>query len=144
MEEDLLIGQLSEQLGISSPTIRYYEKLGLIDPPKRTHAGYRLYSQTHRDRLKFIQKAKRFGLSLDEIGRLIAVHQNGKPPCREFKQMLQEHIDGLDRNLQEMWDFREELRRKYEQIEIELANHRSDLLEDICQGTICKFIERDS
>lgn len=143
MEEGLFIGQLSERLGISSPTIRYYEKLGLIDPPKRTSSGYRLYSQPHQARLAFIQKAKRFGLSLDEIKQLISVRQSGTPPCQEFKQMLQEHITQLDRHLQEMWEFREELRKKYEQIDTLLANDGSELLEDICQGKICGFIESD-
>lgn len=144
MEEGLFIGQLSHNTGLSNPTIRYYEKLGLIDPPQRTHSGYRIYSQADQDRLAFIQKAKRFGLSLEEIKQLIAIRQTGEIPCRELKQMIQKHLTQLDRHLQQMQEFREELNQRYDQIDSLLADDQSVLSEEICQGKICGFIEHDS
>ncbi|BAZ47239.1 transcriptional regulator (plasmid) [Chondrocystis sp. NIES-4102] len=69
-KEGWLIGELSDRVGISAHTIRYYERLGLLEPPRRTESQYRIYGQENEERLRFIQKAKKFGLSLDEIKQL--------------------------------------------------------------------------
>jgi len=143
MKEGLSIGKLSDRVGFSNPTIRYYEKLGLLDTPQRSSSGYRLYSEADEERLKFIQKAKKIGLSLEEIKQLITVRQNGTPPCNELKQMVQKHITQLDQQLQELWEFREELKKKYQQMESAIAED-IEISEEICQGTICGLIENDS
>lgn len=143
MKEGLSIGKLSDRVGLSNPTIRYYEKLGLLDVPQRNTSGYRIYSQADEERLNFIQKAKKFGLSLEEIKQLITVRQNGTPPCGELKQMVQNHITQLDQQLQELWEFREELRKKYEQMESAIAED-VEISEEICQGKICGLIENDA
>lgn len=80
VKKSLFIGELSRQVGISTGTIRYYERLGLLKPPQRTESQYRVYSQEDSERLRFIQKAKRFGLSLDEIKKLIDISASGVPP----------------------------------------------------------------
>ncbi|PSO95825.1 MAG: heavy metal-responsive transcriptional regulator, partial [Cyanobacteria bacterium QS_6_48_18] len=72
-KKGLLIGELSRRVNLPTQTIRYYERLGLITPPERTASQYRLYSEEAIERLQFIQKAKIFGLSLDEIKQLIEV-----------------------------------------------------------------------
>ncbi len=64
------ISQVSDQTGFSGPTLRYYEEIGLLPPPDRTEAGYRVYSQRDVDRLTFIARAKRLGCTLDEIREL--------------------------------------------------------------------------
>jgi len=152
MKEGLSIGKLSDRVGLSNPTIRYYEKLGLLDSPQRNASGYRIYSEADEERLKFIQKAKRFGLSLQEIKQLITVRQNGTPPCGELKQMIQKQIAQLDQQLQELWEFREELKKKYEQMESAMASpvpagniaDNVEISEEICQGKICGLIENDA
>ena len=59
VKEGLLIGELSSrQVGIPVGTIRYYERLGLLNPPKRTVSQYRVYSEKAIERLQFILKAK--------------------------------------------------------------------------------------
>jgi DNA-binding transcriptional MerR regulator len=85
VKEGLFIGELSRQAGISVQTIRYYERLGLACTTERTEAQYRIYSADAEERLRFIQKAKRFGLSLDEIKRLIEISAKGVPPCANLK-----------------------------------------------------------
>lgn len=143
MKKLFLIGELSDRLGLSNPTIRYYEKLGLIASVQRTNSGYRLYSEKEEERLRFIQKAKRFGLSLEEIKQLIAVRQKGTPPCRELKKMVKAHIDELDQHLQEVWEFREELKAKYQQMEHLLTDEEIEVSDELCNGKICGLIEKD-
>ena len=61
---DFSIGELSKQTGVKVPTIRYYEKEGLIDAPLRTEGNQRRYRETDRDRLRFIKHSRDLGLPM--------------------------------------------------------------------------------
>jgi DNA-binding transcriptional MerR regulator len=140
-KEGCLIGELSDRLGISAHTIRYYERLGLLEPPRRTESQYRIYGEENEERLRFIQKAKRFGLSLDEIKQLIAIRTKGTPPCASLKTMVKQHLDDLDRQITEMMSLRRELASRYEEIDQSLPDVSTPATEEICQGKICGLIE---
>jgi DNA-binding transcriptional MerR regulator len=140
-QESWLIGELSNRLGISAHTIRYYERLGLLEPPRRTESQYRIYGQENEERLRFIQKAKKFGLSLDEIKQLIAIRTEGTPPCASLKTMVKQHLDDLNRQIEEIMSLRQELASRYEEISKLLPNVSTLPTEEICQGKICGLIE---
>lgn len=67
------IGELAARIGVTTPTLRYYEDIGLLESSKRSPAGYRLYDEAAEGRLQFIARAKRLGLSLDEIGDVVQI-----------------------------------------------------------------------
>lgn len=69
----LRISEVTDRTGFSGPTLRYYEQIGLLPPPERTGAGYRMYTGRDVDRLQFIARAKTLGCSLDEIRDLVTV-----------------------------------------------------------------------
>lgn len=144
VKKSLFIGELSRQVGIPVQTIRYYERLGLLDPPERTLSQYRVYSEEAFERLRFIQKAKRFGLSLDEIKKLIDISAKGVPPCVSLKLMVKQHFDDLDRRIQEMVAFRQELASRYEQIDALLPDASNTSSKTIYGGRICGLIEREN
>ena len=60
------IGQLADLLGIQTQTIRFYEKKGLLPLPARSYNGYRVYTEKHYKRLKFVCSCRAIGLSLSE------------------------------------------------------------------------------
>ena len=64
------IGWVSSQLGMSIDTLRYYEKIGLLPPVRRTASGQRRYSSPDLSRLRFIRRAQGMGFSLEEIAQL--------------------------------------------------------------------------
>lgn len=140
-KESWLIGELSDRLGVSTHTIRYYERLKLLEPSKRTGSGYRIYGREDEERLRFIQKAKRFGLSLDEIKQLITIRTKGTPPCASLKTMVKQHLDDLDRQIAEAIFLRQELASKYEAIDRSLPDESNSTMEEIYQGKICGLIE---
>lgn len=142
--EGLLIGELSRRVGISTQTIRYYERLGLLNPPQRTKSQYRLYSEVAEERLRFIQKAKNFGLSLEEIKKLIEIRAEGIAPCSSLKSMLQLHINELDTHIQQLTKLRQELAQKYAKINSLIPDELTIANEEICQGKICGFIEQEN
>ena len=49
--EVMRVGDVARRAGVSADTIRYYERLGLLDPPRRTAAGYRLYGPDALERV---------------------------------------------------------------------------------------------
>ena len=83
------IAQLAEHSGFSASTLRYYEQLGLLDAPVRTAAGYRMYDEAALDRLAFVDRAKRMGFALEEIGELVRLWATGEcPPVQHRMRVL--------------------------------------------------------
>jgi DNA-binding transcriptional MerR regulator len=64
------IAEVARRTGFTTPTLRYYEDIGLMPPARRTEAGYRVYDERAVDRLTFIARAKQLGCSLEEITSL--------------------------------------------------------------------------
>ncbi|MCG6442148.1 MerR family DNA-binding transcriptional regulator, partial [Vibrio parahaemolyticus] len=64
------IGELAKRCGVTSDTLRFYEKNALIPPAGRSDSGYRLYHEENHNQVRFILKAKELGLSLDDINDL--------------------------------------------------------------------------
>jgi DNA-binding transcriptional MerR regulator len=67
------ISQLADSAGVPTSTVRYYERVGLMTVPARTASGYRDYADDAAARLRFITRARRMGLSCDQITALIPV-----------------------------------------------------------------------
>ena len=144
MKQGLFIGELSHRVALPTQTIRYYERLGLLDAPERTESQYRIYLEEAVERLQFIQKAKLYGLSLDEIKQLIKIRVEGVPPCASLKAMVKKHLDELDYHIQEMLAFRQELANRYEQIDTLLSDSSAAHTEVNFNGRICGLIEREN
>ncbi len=66
----LRIGELAGRTGLTVKAIRFYERLGLLDAPRRAPNGYRVYGPAAEGQLQFIRRGKLLGLSLEEIKRL--------------------------------------------------------------------------
>ena len=75
------IGELSKITEISIDTIRYYEKMGLLNPIDRTESGYRIYDHDGKRRLQFIRRAQSLGFTLDEIKELLGLHEKPDADC---------------------------------------------------------------
>lgn len=109
MQRRMRIGQLAAELGLNPKTIRYYEQIGLLPDPARTEAGYRLYGADDRERLTFVLKARAIGLSLEEIGEILAVRRGGEEPCQHVLGLLERKLTEVDRQISALRLFRGEL-----------------------------------
>ena len=88
----LLISKAAKRAGVSAPTIRYYEEIGLLSSPSRTAAGYRRYAESTVEELRFIRKAQALGFSLDEIGEILQLSRSGKRPCSRVLTLAHQHL----------------------------------------------------
>lgn len=75
--ETMQIGEMALRHGVSTATLRFYERVGLLPAPGRSRSGYRLYGREHDQRLRFIGRAKDLDLSLEEIGVLLEAWDTG-------------------------------------------------------------------
>lgn len=98
----MLIGEVARQSGIAAKTLRYYEDIGLLDPPERTTSGYRRYHPKVLDRLTFITSSQALGLTLGEIRGIIALRDNGEPPCGHVLDLLVQRSDQIDQKIREL------------------------------------------
>lgn len=109
MEKQLTVSQMGRRTGVSPDTLRYYERIGLIPPPDRSAAGYRLYDEAAEDRIRFIKRAQRFALSLDAIRELLAVRERGACPCGHTRSLLEEKVASLDEQLASLQQLRADI-----------------------------------
>ena len=94
--QPLSIGRVSARTGCKVETIRYYEKVGLIDPPQRSAGGYRQYQREHVDRIAFIRRCRELGFSLVQIETLLTIASDAANHTRaEVKQLVHQHITDI-------------------------------------------------
>ena len=132
MERYYRIGQLAADLGLNPKTIRYYEELGLLAPVARSVAGYRQYRSGERDTLRFIIKAKAAGLTLAEIGDILALRREGQEPCQQVRAIVDRKLAAVEAQLRGLAAFRDEL----------LALRDAPIAGATCDGAVCGIIER--
>lgn len=103
------IGELADQLGLNTKTIRYYESIGLLPEPARTQSGYRDYDEATGELLTFIKSAQRLGISLDAIREILAFRERREQPCGYVLAVLRRQVDEVDERIAELRRLRKEL-----------------------------------
>jgi len=94
------IGRLAKLANVSIDTIRFYEKAGLLAPPRRRPSGFREYSTLDLKQLRFIRRGRVLGFSLEEIGELLAIEAGQEPAmgvARQKLRVIQRKIEELER-----------------------------------------------
>ena len=81
------IGKLALQANVTTDTVRYYEKEGLLVPTSKTGAGYRIYDEEAVRRLRFIKQAQQCGFSLTEIRELLTLRNSDEACCKDVKSV---------------------------------------------------------
>jgi MerR family copper efflux transcriptional regulator len=96
------IGQASRTSGVSAKMIRYYEQIGLINPPLRTDSNYRVYGPDEVHVLRFIKRARTLGFSVEETSALLGLWQDRSRASAEVKDIARGHIDALETKIAEL------------------------------------------
>ena len=101
------IGIVSDRSGLPAKTIRYYEDIGLIPQPPRTEGGYRAYSETDLETLRFVQRARSLGFSVKEVGELLALWRDRDRSSADVKALALGHVARIERKIAELQSMRD-------------------------------------
>lgn len=95
----LTVNGVIKASGLSRETLRYYEKMGLLNPQRRATNGYRVYAADDLERLEFIVKTKKAGFAIRKIRELLDLKKSVKVTCRLGRDMAREQIRHVDEKI---------------------------------------------
>lgn len=107
---NLRSGELARLAGVSTDTLRHYERKGVLVAPRRSRNGYREYGTETLDRVLLVRRALVVGFTLDELARILKQRDSGRAPCREVRKLAASKLAEIEERLQEMATVRDELR----------------------------------
>lgn len=103
------IGELAKLTGCQSETVRFYEQKGLLPPPVRSQANYRMYDASHAERLHFIRRCRSLGMSLNEVETLLGYQDQPERSCSGVNALVDHQLSEIERQIEELSKLRAEL-----------------------------------
>jgi len=135
-QDSLKAGTVARAAGVGVQTLHYYERLGLLQKPKRSAANYRLYAPEAVRRVRFIKKAQVLGLTLEETKQILDLKDHGREPCRKIAELGEKHLQEIDARLTQLRAYRRALAQAVS------GWPKKNLSERHCAGEFCDLIER--
>ena len=130
------IAEVSEQTGISSDTLRYYERIGLIRPVNRNASGIRDYTDLDLRRVEFIKCMRKAGLPVEVLIEYVGLVQQGDKTIESRKEILKEQRELLAARMSEMQKTLDILDHKLEVYEKAVLKKEKEMIqaEEIMAG----------
>jgi len=113
-------GKLASLAGVSTDTLRHYERKGLL-APRRSSNGYREYPPQALARVQLVQHALSVGFTLDELARVLRIRDKGGAPCHEVRALAAAKLESLEVQLRDLILLRNELRTVVREWDEQLA-----------------------
>ncbi len=96
------IGQLAKEANVPTSTVRYYERVGLLQPDGRSSGNYRVYGPAALKRLRFIRAAQATGFTLDDVTDLLSFRDGRTAPCKEVQTLIEERLADTEQRLADL------------------------------------------
>ena len=114
----LTIQQMAQATGLSTYTLRYYERAGLMQQVDRDEAnGYRVYTWQHVDWVEFIKLLRATGMTIHDIQAYTELILQGEQTIPERRRLLKEHQSRIEAHLQQFEQYRAAVMKKIEHYE---------------------------
>ncbi len=117
-------GELARLVGVSTDTLRHYERLGLLAKPPRTGGGYRDYPADSLERVRLIRRALSVGFSLPELTTILKMRDGGQAPCRRVQAIADAKLQQVKQQIQDLTEMRGQLEGLLKDWRIKLAQTR--------------------
>lgn len=102
--------QLAKSLGITPDTVRFYSRIGVLNPQKNPNNGYREYSDKDISRMKFILCARQLDFSVDDIKQILAEADNQRSPCTTVRRLIEQRLQETEQQFEETIKLRDRMR----------------------------------
>jgi MerR family Zn(II)-responsive transcriptional regulator of zntA len=113
--------ELARESGVSTDTLRHYERLGLLRGTTRTASGYRRFPARTAARVHVIQRALAVGFSLKELAGAFGQRERGGVPCQRVRLLVGERLAALEHQLRDLTALRDEMRGLVQEWDVRLA-----------------------
>ena len=102
------IGEAAQRSKLPAKTIRYYEDIALVNPA-RLDNGYRDYSENDIHRLRFLQRSRSLGFTIEECRLLLSLYEDDQRASADVKAVANQKISKIDRKIKELRSLRKTL-----------------------------------
>lgn len=116
-------GELARLAGVSTDTLRHYERKGVLASPARLANGYRRYPAAALARVQLVRAALALGFTLDELADVLRERDRGRPPCRRVRDLAAHKLAGAEERLAELAALVEALRGLLASWDARLTDH---------------------
>jgi DNA-binding transcriptional MerR regulator len=130
-------GELAVLAGVSTDTLRHYERKGLLPAAPRSANGYRQYPGDTLDRIRLIRSGLRMGFTIDELARVLRVRASGGVPCKEVRSMALKKVSDLrerEKELRQMVRMLERVIRDWDRRLRDSNGRPAHLLQSLAAG----------
>ena len=117
----MLIAEVSEKFDINSTTLRYYEKIGLMDPVEKDASGHRNYQEKDLRRINFIKCMRTAGMSIENIKKYVDLFHEGEDTISARKELLVQQHTELKAQMAE-------LQKAIDYLETKIANYEEKIV----------------
>ena len=127
------IGEVAQRSGLPAKTIRYYEEIGLVAPPRDAN-GYRAFRESDAHKLAFLGRARALGFSIEDCRTLLALYEDEARASAEVKDIAEQHLERIDGKIAELKEMRATLAHL---VDACAGDHRPDcpILADLATST---------
>ena len=112
METEFSIQQVAEITGLSIDTLRYYERIGLLEPVSRASSGHRRYRRKDIDWIGLLINLREAGMPLAQMLHFAQLRRQGDATAAERLRLLEEHQRALEEQRQKLELHMSALRQK--------------------------------
>ena len=142
MSQGFQIGKVAERTGLSIDTIRFYQKIGLVEQPARSEGGFRLFTDGEIKDLLFIQRAQELGFSLTEIKQLSILNHEPDHACSQVRELLKGKLRDVRAKVTQLLRLEAELNKALRKCNRDLRTHQRSSHGECCP--VLKALEEDS
>jgi len=125
------IGELARSVGVSVETIRYYQRIGLLELPHKPYGGIRSYGTEDLQRVRFIRRAQQLGFSLDDICELLELSSSD---CEQVQKLAAEKLNLVQEKLGQLRRIESVLAKTLEQCAKRKGNQPCPIIESLTES----------
>lgn len=109
------VNQLANELGVTAGTVRFYTRIGLLEPSKSPVNGYKSYNEKDKSRMQFILSSRKLGFSVDDIKVIFSKTDHGESACQLVRALVKQKLAETQQQFDEMVKLRSKLSLAVEQ-----------------------------
>jgi Hg(II)-responsive transcriptional regulator len=136
--------EVAKEAGVNVQTLKYYERRGLLQEPKRRASGYREYGTDAVARVRFIKRAQELGFTLAEIAELLTLREHAERTRPEARALAATKITTIDRKVGQLLAMREALSRLVEACQCDGGALECPICEALEEGTAARTAEGEN